>query len=246
MIERFLKSVTRFFDKKRDKQRNLEPHFDRIEMKMALDPLIDGLVGDLRPTKPMKNWFAWVLAAISFAAISIWVVIYYGLRDDFDQAWLAGTILWKNGSLLLGSMSALAATIGLSRPDTKPHKILAALVVFIFAIIFWQLYELSTSSSLFYEMVHVNFGGAGVCIPVIVVGGLIVFSIIWQLWLKKSASQHPQELGAAAGLLSALLAASAYAFHCNMDNIFYFLFVYCFPIIGFGVFGYLIGDKLKW
>jgi len=37
MLERFPKSVKRFLDKKRDKQRNLERHFDSIEMGYALE-----------------------------------------------------------------------------------------------------------------------------------------------------------------------------------------------------------------
>jgi len=36
MLERFPKSVKRFLDKKRDNQRNLEHHFDSIEMGYAL------------------------------------------------------------------------------------------------------------------------------------------------------------------------------------------------------------------
>jgi|APTNR8051073442_1049403.scaffolds.fasta_scaffold08181_3 hypothetical protein len=35
--ERFGKSVKRFLDEKRDKQRNLEPNFDSIEIGFAIE-----------------------------------------------------------------------------------------------------------------------------------------------------------------------------------------------------------------
>ena len=212
-----------------------------------IDPLIDELVGDLRPIKPMQNWFAWALAMLGFTAISAFVILYYGLREDFGLAMSSGTIIWKNGGLMLAALAAAIATITLSRPHTAPPRtFIIAILSVLLGVIGWRLLDLARQSSLFYEVTHVNFGGAGICIPVIIGGGILVFGTIWLLWLNKSASQNPRELGAAAGLLSGLLAASAYAFHCNMDNIFYFIFVYWLPIIGFGVFGYLIGAKLKW
>lgn len=212
-----------------------------------IDPFIDELVTDLRPTKPMQNWFAVMLATLGFTAISAFVIVYYGLRSDFAEAMSNGTIMWKNGGLMVGALAAAIATISLSRPHTAlPRLVVIAILSVLLGIIGWRLFDLAGQSSILYEACHVNFGGAGICIPVIVAGGAMVFATIWQTWLKKSASQNPRELGAAAGLLSALIAASAYSFHCNMDNIFYFIFVYWLPIIGFGLFGYLMGAKLKW
>lgn len=195
----------------------------------------------------MRNWFAWLLAAFGFVAVSVFVIAQYGMRDDFQLAMQNGTLIWKNGSLILSVLVAAITTIALSRPNTTPkRRFIVMAILALLAVLSWRLIELSRHNSLSYEITHVNFGGAGVCVPIIIFGGIAVFVVVWQFWLRKAASQSPKILGAAAGILSASIAASAYAFHCNMDNIFYFIFVYWLPIIGFGLFGYLMGEKLKW
>lgn len=210
------------------------------------DHFLDNLVGDLKPRKAMQNSLALLMSALALCGLSMFVIALFGMREDFQLAMQSGTLMWKNGGLLLGAIGALYATISLSRPDTKPGALILVLAIIIAAIIIWRIWELSTNSSLMNEMTHINFGGSQNCLSVIFFGGLAIFCALWQFWLRQTASQNPIELGAAAGVLSGLIAGFAYSFHCNMDNIFYYIVCYWLPVMALGTFGGFLGQKLKW
>lgn len=210
------------------------------------DSLIESLVFDLRAQKPMNNLLFWAISGFALLALSFVVLMAIGPRSDFYAAMKSGTIMWKNGGLFIGAIGALSATIALSRPDTKPKLIVLALFMLVGAIIVWRIIELSKSSSIVSEMMNINFGGAQYCVSTIFIGGLATFATIWQAWLKHSASNHPQYLGASAGLMSSLIAGCAYSFHCNMDSVFYYIACYWLPAFTLAGFGYIVGRKLAW
>ena len=207
---------------------------------------IDGLVSDLVPQKPMNNMHIWVISGFALIVLSFVVLAAIGPRSDFDTAFTSGTIFWKNGGLFIGAIGALGSTIALSRPDTKPKLIIPALFMLVAVIIIWRIIELSSSSPIISELKNINFGGAQYCLPTIFLGGFLVYAVVWHLWLKQSASKYPQYLSASAGLMSALIAGCAYSFHCNMDNIFYYVACYWLPAFAIAGFGFLMGRKLAW
>lgn len=210
------------------------------------DNFIENLVSELKPQKPMNNSLLWAICGLALLAFSLLVLASFGPRSDFETAIQSGTIMWKNGGLFIGAFASLAATIALSRPDTKPKLIAPALFALIFTIIAWRIIELSRTAPIIDEMTNINFGGAQYCVPTIFIGGALVYSIVWHLWLRRTASMHPQYLGASAGLMSALIAGCAYSFHCNMDNIFYYIACYWLPAFSLALVGYFIGRKLNW
>ncbi len=210
------------------------------------DNFIESLVKDLKPQKPLNNIFLWTIFGLALLALSALVLASIGPRSDFETAVQSGTIIWKNGGLFIGAIASLAATIALSRPDTKPKIIVPALFVLIFIIIVWRIIELSRTVPIIDEMTNINFGGAQYCVPTIFIGGALVYTIVWHLWLRRTASNHPQYLGASAGLMSALIAGCAYSFHCNMDSIFYYIACYWLPAFSLALLGYFMGKKLKW
>ncbi len=211
-----------------------------------IDHFIDQLVLDLKPAKPLRNWVFAALCALGGIAVFAWVFATLGIRADFSDAMANGTILWKSGALFVAIIGALALVFNLSRPNNNSrifHVIPFAIVLLIVVV---QFYLQIPFSNLGHEIAHTNFGGWASCLSIIVVGGASILGVIWQAWIKNTASNRPILLGFAAGILSGAISAFAYSFHCNMDGAVYYLTCYIIPISAIGAIGAGFGARLKW
>lgn len=208
--------------------------------------LIDELVGDLSPAKPFKLNYLIFIAVTCFILVFAIVFFKYGIRKDFDVALLNGAIVFKNGSLAIGLIATIFAIDALSRPVEKKLYSPFILLFLVGLFIFYKIMVHVFASDFINEVSNINFGGASACLSVILVGGIAVFAIFWNFWLKKAAPIHPKLFGAFAGGASGLISAFAYSFHCNMDGVFYFIICYWLPIIALSIMGALSGMKLKW
>ena len=212
-----------------------------------IDPLIDNLVEDLKPTKSLNLK---ELLYISFASLLVILAIVLGtlgLRPDFHDAMMNGTMIWKTGGFTIALLGALSLTLILSRPENKmTTKVLWPFFIII-ALLLWRCIDLGLHASIFEELLNLNLDGSAYCLSVVIGGGLFTFGLLWTFWLRKSASSDTKTLGTMAGLLSGSIASTAYSMHCNMDHIFYVLTCYWLPVIALGIFGRLVcGKFLKW
>lgn len=211
-----------------------------------IDHFIDNLVGDLKPVKPMNNSILAIICGICFVAILTYVVLTTGIRSDLEHAFKAGVLYWKNGGVLIGAIGALLCVIGLSRPQTNINKFFALPFVLILLVIIWQLTLQIPINSILHEVLNTNFGGATTCFSIIFGGGILGLFVVWQFWLKNTASKRPILLGFTGGILSASISAFAYSFHCNMDGAIYYLICYWVPIMTIGGIGAIFGKSLSW
>lgn len=208
--------------------------------------LIDELVIDLSPVKILDFKKLLLISLICFSLILIAVLYFYGLRKDLLSIINNGIFLTKNGSLFIGLVASVFAIDALSRPIEKKSYFIIASPILIFTIITYKIFELSLKSNIIYEIKNIDFGGASACFSVLILGGILVFSLIWNFWLKFTAPMHPKMLGALSGAASGLISSFAYSFHCNMDGILYFIVCYWLPIFALAIIGAFFGNKLKW
>jgi hypothetical protein len=208
--------------------------------------LIDNLVADLKPVKPLNDNALIFLVIACFGALLAFVGLSIGMRKDLGDIIKNGVIYWKNGGLFIGAIVALYLTIQSARPQYQDMKFAIVPFLILLGLVCSQFVPLIENQSLVNEMNNINFGGWQTCLSVSMIGGAAIFAIIWNFWIKKSAPNKPLLFGFSSGALSALLAALAYSFHCNMDGIFYYLICYWLPILIFGAIGTIFGNQLKW
>lgn len=210
------------------------------------DSFIDDLVADLKPTRPLNIWVLSGLALIATTVLSILIVSMFGMRSDILEAFKNGVVVWKNGGLLLVAIGAFIYVMNNSRPIKVKSNYVILFMLLFGGIIFYQILKLVINGNFEHELTNINFGAYQTCMSIILVGGGMVYFAIWKIWLKNGASTNPRVQSTMAGILSGAIAAFSYAFHCNMDSIFYYIICYVSPVVMLGIIGYILGNRLKW
>ncbi len=209
-------------------------------------PLIDDLVADLKPVKPLKDNSLLALSCFGFIGVLLFVFSSIGFRIDLADAFENGTLWWKNGGLFLGIICSLYVVLKTARPQIQNLNLAIIPAIILIGLILSQFMPLIENKIFMKEMLNINMGGWQMCLGTTLFGSLAIFTIMWNFWLKNTASNNPRLLGFASGALSALLAAFAYSFHCNMDGVFYYLICYWIPIFAIAMLGFFMGNRLKW
>lgn len=211
------------------------------------DPLIDSLVKDLNPQKPLLNYKLWLHCTACLLLVSLMIIGLLGLRDDYTIAIQAGAMFWKPGIFLLTWMASILLIIDISRPTGSLRGIHALPLIASIFIIGWQFIVQAHQYSLEEMFAILSDKSAFTCLPAIFIGGAFALIIAWKFWLSKTASMHPILLGVLSGLSAGSLAATAYAFHCTKDAALYISVYYMLPILALSVIGGFLGRKhLRW
>jgi hypothetical protein len=208
--------------------------------------LIDDLVDDLKPTRPLNIWVLSGVALLATIVLSVLIMSFFGIRSDIIYALKSGVIAWKNGGLLVIAIGSFIYVMNNSRPVKVKSNSVILFMLLLVVIVIYQIMKLVISGTFEHELTNINFGAYQTCMSIILVGGGVVYLALWKFWLKNGASTNPQIQGTMAGILSGAIAAFSYAFHCNMDSIFYYMICYLSPIVILGIIGYNLGAHLKW
>lgn len=209
--------------------------------------LIEQLVNDLKPRKPLLNLKLWLYCGMCFISIAALVLIVLGLRSHYQVALDTGAMFWKPGMFLAAWVGGMFFVTNLSRPIQQFKK--WHLVPFFLAggILFWQLTTYLTNTLGAQIISDLNDPTIPYCIFTIFTGGSLSLIVTWFLWLRKSASLKPSRLGALAGFSCGCLTASAYAICCDNDTSLYIIIYYGSPILILTFIGALLGrNLLKW
>lgn len=214
------------------------------------DPLVDQLVGQLTAKPPLKDTHLWLGALVCYLIASFSVLTLMGLRADYLQALNNGALIWKPAIFMGMGLSSLLLITRLSRPHGRVHTAHGLGGVFALALmatLFSQQYSVADSGwfiNAFSASMNVSKGVF--CSSTIIVSGAGVMALVWQRWLKHSASTHPQAMGALAGLGAGSLVSAAFTWHCAMDTIPYIVVYYLFPIGLLTGVGFVLGKRLSW
>jgi hypothetical protein len=203
--------------------------------------VIQQLVDDLQPSRPlmlMDPIKAAVLVGLALAAL---VFGFLGLRADFGHipsiAKPTIFMMFAGFALAIGFYSAMPGQ------STKIAKLPLVAVVAL-CIIYVLAHGLVGGIPAIQKGMQLPYGTF--CAVTIGLLGLLPMALLL-FWFQRTAPLNPAVTGTYLGLASGALAASAYAFHCNMDNVFYVSIWYVLPIVGHALIGRFIGSRiLRW
>ncbi|MBX7146762.1 MAG: DUF1109 domain-containing protein [Alphaproteobacteria bacterium] len=213
----------------------------------TFDPIIDKLVHDLVPKQSMTFRQLSIFVLISFITILVIILSVMKIRPDYIYAFQSGTLIWKPSIFFLPALSCLLLLATSCLPGRTIKKIY--FIPFIISAVFFTILFIQTlfNFTLSNFISAVTDPKAPFCFGIIIIGGCIILAFLWNLWIKKSAPENATHTGIYAGLLSGLIAATAYAFHCTQDSPFYILFYYVLPVGILGLIGKWFGkNRLYW
>jgi hypothetical protein len=214
------------------------------------DP-IEALVSDLKPVKPVKVKFLAVLGLLGLLGFAAYVLVFYQARREIDQGVmstiLANPMIWLKPLyfLVLGLLGLTGIGL-LSRPEGTIKGSLLIGFMALFALMFLA-GGLVLAIQGPKEFAHQLSQPFIVSVSTIFGGGVIFLLVLRAFWLRRTASQWPQALGAISGLTSACLMSAAYALHCPQDSPLYLSLFYMGPVLALSILGAWLGRReLKW
>lgn len=180
------------------------------------ETLIDGLVGELRPVRPMRfsGGLGWVLAGLA-AAIAM-VLSLSSLRPDLAAASPAPMLVVVLGLFLLLGLAASLGVVAMARPrvgtDHDGWKWAAAMTA---------LLPLAALSALLGHADHPDmsaFVANGMdCLMVGLAAGLATFAVL-TLWLRRGAPTYPEQAGLLVGIAAGSFGIFATSLHCPSND----------------------------
>ncbi len=214
------------------------------------DPLIDGLIADLRPVSP-RRWGreSLLLAGIALAELLLYVRLG-GVRPDMPHAMAEAAFWWK--SLSISSIALLAAAAALLSldPAASGRPLLSR---------FWQGVGLALLLTLVTGLM-VEPGtreGAGlvarlqwregldclISVAILSIPPIMALGLL----MRRGASVQPARTALAAGLAAAAFGAFVFAFHCPHNDALYVAVWYGGAVAGIAVLARLILPRLaRW
>ncbi len=214
------------------------------------DALIDTLVDDLRPTRPLRRSHdAAILAGLAIAEILLFVWLR-GMRSDVHEAMLTMAFWWKAGSLAVIAVLAAAATLVSLDPAANSRPGLAglwrAILVALPAMLAlgWLLDAGAVGRAALVARLEWREGVA--CLVNVLLLSL-PFALALGVLIRRGASVQPARTALAAGLAAAGFGAFVFAFHCNHDDPLYVAVWYGGAVAGIGGLARLIVPRLtRW
>ena len=207
--------------------------------------LIDRLVGQHRPTPPHRLPRRIATSTLLGAAVTLVLIIAWGLRPDIAAASATSRFWVKLGFGAGFAIVGLAGLLILFRPERPtPQRLwLAAIpVVVVVAAVF---NEASTVSAT--ELTSLWLGKTALVCPFAIVALSVVPAIALIGAGRRSAPTRLRLTGGVIGLASGGLAATLYALHCPENGMIFVVTWYLFGIVLTTLIGAICGPRLlRW
>lgn len=180
---------------------------------MKTDDLITGLALDLAPTRAgqlERRLLAFMLPAVAVAMIGLWGAL--GLRSDLAAA-VVGPTFWAKAAYtvaLCGTGFWLLDRLG--RPGRSARGPVGLLALVVGVALAWAAVELATADPA--DRMGLLMGGSATVCPAYILFLFALSAPFIFYAARRFAPVRPGAAGAAAGLLSAGLAATLYGLHC--------------------------------
>lgn len=211
---------------------------------MRTDALIHALSQDRRTAPSLA---AMLPAAVSLAALAGGAAFLAGMgvRPDLAAALGGASALVKHAFPVLLALGALAAALRLARPEARPGPALAALAAgpaLLAGAVAIEALRVPVEA-----WRHAVFAPSlWVCLAFVPLMSLPILGASLAV-LRRGASTQPRLSGAVAGLLSAGVSASIYAFYCTQDSPLFYGLWYGAGIAAVTALGAQLGGRLlRW
>ncbi|MBU6339548.1 MAG: DUF1109 family protein [Rickettsiales bacterium] len=212
---------------------------------MNTEDLINNLVNETKPVKPLKKPSCWMLQFIIFSVIYYLITQYsLGVRSDIteklSQAFFA-TEVFLMIALLLSCMLSMALML---YPDNYQKfnltKLPYIILLFIFSLFGFEIF-LQNEADLVVNSTH-NIK-CSICIAAFAIIPSFYFFYI----LRKGANIHPLKSGALAIIAASTIACIALRISEQNDLLSHLLFWHYLPVIIFSAIGAFIGKStFRW
>jgi hypothetical protein len=206
------------------------------------DYLIEELVTEQVPSRPVPRSFAWMAIACCAMLMVAMIILKFKLRSDLAMLDFTMPLLWK----LLTTVSIGVALTQLVLSSAQPQyrirsvELLPALLLggaFIVPGFVAWVAKGAPNPALF---------GYGTCLVSITVLGLLQLGG-FLLWLRHGAPTHAKQAGFIAGLAAGAWASFAYSVFCRHDQLFYAATWYTLATLLLGGVGAFLAPRLcKW
>jgi hypothetical protein len=211
-------------------------------MMTKFESLIEELVTDMAPAKPMSHALAWVLVAAGAALMLAVVILKLKLRYDLAQFQFTLPLLWKL-STTLGLAAVLThLVLSAAQPQYRirstqliPALFLACAFV-VPGLVAWVADGAPNPALFGYKTCLITISSLGA----VQLAGIL-------LWLRQGAPTHAAQAGFLAGIASGGWASFAYSVYCLHDQIFYAATWYTLATLALGGIGALLAPRVcKW
>jgi hypothetical protein len=212
---------------------------------MMSDKMIDGLVDDLTPVKPLKARNGLALTLVIAAVFAVAVAVFGGLRGDILMGIPHPMFFLRAGALLLLGVTSSYAVIAMSQPAVGNSfkgwvwALLAALLFPATAIVMAMMAAPDNMAILV-----PRYGLECLGISMLLGTGIAATQI---MWLRRGAPVALNRAGWLVGMSSGALGAAAYSLHCPFNSIFYVGLWYSLAVVLCAVVGRLVVPHLiRW
>lgn len=177
---------------------------------MKTDELIEALAAGLEPVRPARIHPLWVAGAFGTSVVA--VILLLGLRPDLPAA-MTGPAFWLK-ALYSAAMAgtALALVTRLGRPGVPAHRAIQGLLAVIGGAVLFAGVELALTPTAEWGRSWLGQTWT-VCAANILLMSVFAAPATW-LGARALAPTRPMASGAALGLLTGALGATAYGLHC--------------------------------
>ncbi|CAO1649934.1 DUF1109 domain-containing protein [Parasphingorhabdus sp. NYA22] len=212
---------------------------------MMSDMMIDRLVEELTPVKPLKNRDGLALTLAIAAILAAAVAMLTGIRGDILMGMPHPMFFLRGGALLLLGVTSSYAVIAMSQPAVGNSfkgwiwALLAALLFPATAIVMAMI-AAPDNVAIFVP----RYGVECLAISMLVGSGIAAAQVFW---LRRGAPVALERAGWLVGMSSGALGAAAYSLHCPFNSIFYVGLWYSLAVALCAILGRLVIPRLiRW
>ena len=212
---------------------------------MMSDKMIDRLVDDLTPVKPLKARDGLALTLMTAAVFAALVAVFGGIRGDILMGIPDPMFFLRGGALLLLGLTSSYAVIAMSQPAVgNSFKgwvwALFAALLFPATAAVMAMIAAPDNMSIFVP----RYGVECLAISMLVGTGIAAAQVFW---LRRGAPVALDRAGWLIGMSSGALGAAAYSLHCPFNSIFYIGLWYSLAVAICAILGRLIVPRLiRW
>tara|TARA_R110000787_G_scaffold3020_4_gene11770 strand:- start:20812 stop:21450 length:639 start_codon:yes stop_codon:yes gene_type:complete len=212
---------------------------------MMSDKMIDRLVDDLTPVKPLKARDGLALTLMTAAAFAALIAVFGGIRGDILMGIPDPMFFLRGGALLLLGLTSSYAVIAMSQPAVgNSFKgwvwALFAALLFPATAAVMAMIAAPDNMSIFVP----RYGVECLAISIFVGTGIAAAQVFW---LRRGAPVALDRAGWLIGMSSGALGAAAYSLHCPFNSIFYIGLWYSLAVAICAILGRLIVPRLiRW
>lgn len=204
--------------------------------------LINALVDDLAPVRPLRRIEAGILVLAAMVLTGLMVLAINGLADNVRSGTVSPMFLLANGLLLLLGLAASASTIAMASPrvgNRHDGTGWAIAMAAVFPSVTLALLAVHRA-----DLPHLlDLAGGWHCFAEAALASLVVATALL-FWLRRGAPVSLRSAGLHLGIAATALGTAIYGISCPVDTIYHLGIWHMLPIVLGGLAGRLAVPRL--